>query len=365
MKTAFLITLALFNLIYGISQDEYLPSPRSISISHADCKVEINGSRSDDVWSLAEVHELPYSAYGTTVIASNLYAELQIVWNTNLGIYAFVHVEDNIDWFFDAYWYSLDEEENENLIYTDGPWHRDNVEFFFFWGNEGEWGPEQNSSSTSDSVWSQIRFNVCYYDEGELETCLTVYAPGLDDDDNFYLGTPGSNSDKKIIDAVAVSTSTGWDLEVNFPFDIFAKRTDLNSEKNIPIGFECFVNDAELGIKHSAQLFLLNDSGVPALWNNRRFLNTAILQSPNSANITECEPASISNFNGEQVPLFKTIPNGIFVLQEIYKIRIYNLSGSLLFHKQYLAQGQYQFDLNPGIYIVFVNDAFVEKMIVE
>lgn len=358
MKNLLLITFALSCSVYSISQT--LPSPRSISIYHTNCLTTIDGLRSDEIWTQAEEHVFPYNTDNKVVPLSDIYAQIQLAWNYELGIFAFVHIEDDIDWFLDVDWYELDESELEQ--YLEGPWHRDNVEFFFYWGLEGEWGPEQTASSTNDSVWSQIRFNVCHAEE-ELETCLTVYTPGIADDE-YALGTPHPNSEIAFIDAVALSTPAGWDLEVHFPFDIFVKRTDLDREENIYFGFECNINDAESEIFHKNHLFLLNDQGLDATWTDKRFLNTAILVSPDSVNM-ECELTSTTCSEKEPLTLFTSVQNGILAIQKIDELKIYDLAGTLLIHKQNLEPGQYFFELNPGIYIVSVNNAFGKKIMIE
>lgn len=357
MKTLILTMLAFFSSLNGISQD--LPSPASISIYHTNCLTTIDGLKSDELWTQAEEHEISYNRENHAAPVTDIYAQIQLAWNIELGIFAFVHINDDIDWFMDVNWYSFNESDIEQ--YLEGPWHRDNIEFFFYWGLEGEWGPEQSSTSTNDSVWSQIRFNVCHAGE-EFETCLTVYTPGIDGD-NYSLGKPGSISDTAIIDAVAVKTVSGWDLEVHFPFNIFARRTHIASEVNSYFGFECAVNDAEDQGFHDNHLFLLNDIGLNVTWTDKRFLNTAILVSPVTQNM-ECELTNITDSESVQSALFATIHNGILANQQINELKLFDLRGILLLQKQNLEPGPHLFNLNPGIYLVSVNDTFIEKMVV-
>jgi hypothetical protein len=304
---------------------------RSITIAGTNRTIEIDGYDDDDLWFDCEV--LPFEFSHTDMPdPDDCSAQLQIAWN-ELGLLVMLIITDNQENYF---------AEGENA------WEQDNTEFFFYFGEEGSWGPETAETAVaSDSMFSQIRINL-----------TDDYATRLD---GRYLGewggpAPGS-ADTGACELLAVQTGTGWNVEGIMPWALFPKKF-YEPGVGMKFGFEQTVGDADETIK-DAILSLLNDSGTDDAYDNRSYINTAELG----------EITLLSNIPSHSVNTASVYPtivdNELNLTGDVNSLVIYDVTGqAVLSFKDNSIKTVDVSALQPGIYFVNLNDKTTQKIIV-
>lgn len=330
-KALFVLLILFFKL--NISFSQYLPTPITFEIGYCDSMPVVDAVNDDFTWG----EEIPFMYTFQTEMPEeeDLSAYLQIAWNES-GLFMYIQVIDEFEKFL---------EDGGNT------WEYDCIEIFFYFGND--FGPEAKETEVEgDSLYSQIRLQLT--DDYEVATDGRFQgewgaAPlGLAENGEMeaFLQTTGS-----------VYVYDGYDLEVIFPWDMFAMLND--PVENMEFGFEIIIQDGD-ETSHSYQLSLLNDSGDDQAWDNKAYLNTAKLSSATACN---CAPDNVNSNILNNKFITPTIVSDQLYLKNVSFIEIINISGQVLLHANNPGGSLDVSWLKKGIYFVRTNEKYITKII--
>jgi hypothetical protein len=326
MKKNLLLLLALVAMCVTTYAQ---PSALSITIPGTSDAITVDGYADDAVWVGIEPEEFPYTYQEERADPADLDATIQLAWS-ELGLMIFIDITDDQENYFTS---------GENS------WEQDNCEFFYYFGEEGTWGADAEVTAVSgDSLFSQIRCQLT--DEYETVT------------DGRFCGNwesaPFGSADTGAMEAMAVTTGFGWSLEVIFPWEMFALT--YQPEEDVKFGFDVSVGDADEALRDN-QLSLLNDSKTDNAWDNKSFLNTAILGEM---------PTNIANHLANRVSVYPTlVDNLLHVTGKVNSVSIYNVTGQpvLSIKDNNIATIDVS-ALKAGIYFISLNNETTQKIVV-
>jgi hypothetical protein len=328
MKKNLLLLLALVAMCVTIYAQ---PSALSIEIPGTHSAIVVDGFPDDALWSTEiDPQPFPYTFQDPRADAADIDATIQIAWS-ELGLLMYLDMTDDL-----------------LNLWTDGEntWEQDNDEFFYYFGEEGTWGADAEVTAVSgDSLFSQIRIQMT---DEEVTTTDGRFC-------GEWAAAPFGPADLDSMEAMAVSTGFGWAIEVIMPWNMFAMT--YPAEVGMKFGFDVCVGDADEAIRDN-QLSLLNDSGTDAAWDNKSYLNTAILGEMPESNI----PSYLVN----RVSVYPTlVDNLIHVTGKVSSATIYNVTGQpvLSIKDNNIATIDVS-ALKAGIYFVSLNNVTTQKIVV-
>ncbi len=305
-------------------------SPMSITIDGTTKTIEVDGFADDDLWYEVGGLSFDYSFQEPKAELFDIDATLQIAWN-QVGLLIFLDITDDQENYFTE---------------GDNTWEQDNSEFFFYFGEDGTWGPDAEVTTVdNDTLFSQIRLQLT--DEYETTT------------DGRFKGTwgaaPTGPADSAKMEAVAVPSASGWSLEAIMPWAMFSKTYEV--EVGMKFGFEVCIGDADETLRDN-QLSLLNDSGTDDAYENKSYLNTAILG--------EVIAVYIPSYFVNTVCIYPTLVDNLLNLTgKVTSLTIYNVSGqAVLSVKDDSITTVDVSELQPGIYFVNLNNETTQKIVV-
>ena len=306
------------------------PSPMSITIDGTTKAIEVDGFADDDLWAEVAGLSFDYSFQEPKAELYDIDATLQIAWN-EVGLLIFLDITDDVENYFAS---------GENT------WMQDNAEFFFYFGEEGTWGAEAEVTTVSgDTLFSQIRLQLT----DEYETTTDGRFKGQ------WGAAPTGSADSAEMEAMAVPSAIGWSVEVIMPWAMFDKTYE--PEEDIKFGFEVCIGDAD-ETERDNQLSLMNDSGTDMAYDNKSYLNTAVLG--------EVIAVYIPSYFVNTVTIYPTVVDNLLNLTgKVTSLTIYNVTGqSVLTVKDNNITTVDVSELQPGIYFVNLNNETTQKIIV-
>jgi hypothetical protein len=327
MRKNFLLFLALFAMCATVLGQ---PSDIEIEIPGTNEAIVVDGYADDDLWAEIDPQGFPYSIQDPRADPSDIDATLQIAWSP-LGLLMFLDMTDDQENYF---------ADGENT------WEQDNDEFFYYFGEDGTWGADAEVTAVSgDSLFSQIRIQLT--DAYESIT------------DGRFCGNWGSapvgSADTGAMEFMCVTTGFGWAIEVIMPWAMFYMTNP--AEEGLHFGFEVAVGDADESLRDN-QLMLLNDSGEDNAWDNKSWLNTAILGALPESNVP--------NYFVNRVSVYPTLVDDVINLTgKVTSVTIYNVTGQpVLTLKENDITTVDVSELKSGIYFVTLNNEATQKIVV-
>jgi hypothetical protein len=327
MKKNLLLLLALVAMCVTIYAQ---PSALSIDIPGTTETIVVDGFPDDALWSTEiDPQPFPYTFQDPRADASDIDATIQIAWS-QLGLLMYLDMTDDMENYF---------AEGENT------WEQDNDEFFFYFGEEGTWGADAEVTTVDgDSLFSQIRIQL-------TDEYVTIT-------DGRFRGqwgaAPFGPAELDSMEAVATTTGFGWAIEVIMPWNMFAMT--YAPEEGMKFGFDVCIGDADETLRDN-QLSLLNDSGTDDAYENKSYLNTAILGEI---------PTNITNHLVNRVSVYPTlVDNLLHVTGTVNSVSIYNVTGQpVLSIKDNNITTIDVSELKAGIYFISLNNETTQKIVV-
>jgi hypothetical protein len=327
MKKNLLLLLALVAMCVTIYAQ---PSALSITIPGTTEAIVVDGFNDDDLWAEIDPQPFPYSFQDPRADASDIDATIQIAWS-DLGLLMYLDMTDDME----NYWTS-----GENT------WEQDNDEFFYYFGEEGTWGADAEVTAVAgDTLFSQIRIQLT----DEYVTTTDGRFQGQ------WGAAPFGPADQDSMEAMAVTTGFGWAIEVIMPWNMFAMT--FEPAEGMKFGFDVAIGDADESLRDN-QLSLLNDSGTDAAYDNKSYLNTAILGEITESNV----PSYLVN----RVSVYPTlVDNLLHVTGKVNSVSIYNVTGQpvLSIKDNNIATIDVS-ALKAGIYFISLNNETTQKIVV-
>jgi hypothetical protein len=307
------------------------PSPMEVTIEGTNRTIEVDGYEDDDLWIDIEVLTFDYAIQGTMPGPGDCDGSLQVAWNEQ-GFLMMLIVTDDVGNYF---------AEGENS------WEQDNLEIFFYFGEEGTWGPDAEITTVaSDTLFTQIRMQLTDEEGTRL--------------DGRYLGEYGGpvngDADTGACEVLAVVTGGGWNVEAIMPWTIFGMTSE--PAEGMLFGFEAKVSDADES-NRDLQISLMNDTQDDLSYDNKKYLNTGILGAvTNLSNL----PSRFVN----TVSVYPTlVDNELNLTGVVNSLTIYDVTGqTVLSFKDNNITTVDVSALQPGIYFVNLNNNTTQKIII-
>jgi hypothetical protein len=322
MKRNLLFVLAFVAMCFQVSAQDALPGAYSTSIKKTSMDIEVDGYPDDDVWSAAEEMAFPFTLQEDFIAETDFSATVKLAWKEGLGLYIYITAIDDMEHFL----------EEGGTTYN-----RDNVEYFFYWGSEGDWGPETEVTAVeNDTLYNQLRLQL----KDDYTTAHDGRFKGA------WASAPLGAAADGNLEAVANATGSGWDIEAIFPFAMFAMKEEAVDD--LMFGFDISIGDADEADR-DFQLTLMNDSKADLAWNNKAYLNTGILSG---TYLTSIEDARVAN-----VAVYPTLVNDVINLRgEVSNVAIYNTVGQVVMSIEDVNSTTINVsELKSGIYFVDVD----------
>ncbi len=330
MKKNLLLFIALIAMCVSVFAQ---PTPVDVPIEGTNRTIEVDGYPDEGLWTdiIPMTYDLSFQDPPPT--ESDVSASLMIAWS-DLGLLIFLDVTDDVE---------------NYLASGENTWMQDNTEFFFYFGEEGTWGPEAVESAVDgDSLFSQIRLQL-----------TDDYGTNVD---GRYLGNwggppTGPAADSGLCEAMCVTTGFGWSVEAIFPWALFPKKF-YEPAVGMKFGIESTIADAD-ETERDFQLALTNDSGEDLAYDNKTYLATGILG----------EVTSLTNVQDKLVNTVSVYPTIVDKLLnftgDVNKLTIYDVTGQtvLSFEDNNITTFDVSI-LQPGIYFVNLNDNTTQKIVV-
>lgn len=315
------------------------PTPAEITIAGSHDPITVDGYNDEVLWDDIDVWTLPYEIVAETKAPlTDFNAEFQLAWNF-YGLMFYGEITDDVHHFMTGTETSW--------------WLRDFCEIVTCTGAYGEtgstysWGPEQDTTSVEDSTYSKFSFD--YWDP---EDSITIAA--------FWKGhwaaanaIPVGAADTAI-NVVIIKSMSGWSIEGVIPWALYAMANEPAS--GMKMGFDIGVGDADEGDKDHG-LSLLNDSGEDQVYQNKRYLNTAILGN--------LEPIGVEHSLTNRDISIYVVDNILKIKGNVQSLRIYSITGQSVLYIQDLNTTTIDVSkLQSGVYVVIADDVFAQKVII-
>lgn len=328
MKKNLLFVIALIAMCVKVFAQ---PSAMEVTIEGTNMTIEVDGYDDEDLWADVEILTFDYTIEGTRPGPEDFDASLQVAWNEQGILMMLIVADDMGNWWVDG----------ENT------WTQDNLEIFFYFGEEGTWGADAEVTTVaSDTLFTQIRMQLTDDEETNL--------------DGRYLGEYGGpvngDADTGACEALAVVTGGGWNIEAIMPWDIFGMTYE--PAEGMAFGFEAKLSDADEADR-DLQISLMNDTQDDLSYDNKKYLNTGIL---GAVTILNNLPSNFIN----TVSVYPTIvDNELNLRGDVKSLTIYDVTGqTVLSFKDSNITTVDVSSLQPGIYFVNLNDKATQKIIV-
>jgi hypothetical protein len=297
-------------------------TPKSIDIYKTESAITVDAVDDEALWGTITPLDFPFTMQATMPDPSDLSAKLKLAWS-DLGLLFFVKVTD----------------DQHNFWSADKPntYEYDNVEIFFYFGEEGKWGPG-GEAGASGTHWSQLRV--------QLNTDEDTHVTG--NHQGTWSNPPVGSASEGEMEAAAAISLNGWDAEVIFPWAMFDMLTPPGH--NVKFGFEVIVADADETTR-DYQVALMNDSKVDMAWNDKTLIGTAVLKIEGYV--------SAVNLENSKLRIYPTVTTDVVRISEASDLTLINTIGQVVLSKKQVNQIDLS-GLNNGVYYLKVKNETVK-----